>query len=82
MGDGANRWQCADIMFNATAELLSDDQCHNGTDVSGVAIANVGSATEEGGDAAASPAPTGAAGRLSPVVGSGMVAAVLAWMLL
>ncbi|KAI4949542.1 hypothetical protein J4E91_005281 [Alternaria rosae] len=79
---GAALYNCADIMFNATAELLSDDQCQNGTDVGGVAIENVASGTEEGGDAAASPAPTGAAGKLSPVVGSGMVAAVLAWALL
>jgi hypothetical protein len=67
-------------MFNSTAELISDDQCQNGTDVSGVAIANVASTTE-GGEAASS-TPTGAAGRLSPVVGSGLVAAVLAWGLL
>jgi hypothetical protein len=77
MGE-ANCMQCADIMFNSSAQLLPDDQCQNGTGVGGVAIANVASETE-GGAATPSPTPTGAAGRLSPVVGSAMLAAVLAW---
>ena len=69
-------------MFNSTAQLLSDDQCQNGTGVAGVAIENAATETEEGNSTEASPTPTGAAGRLSPVVGSGILAVVLAWGLL
>jgi hypothetical protein len=84
-GDGAcaNIRQCADIMFNSTATLLSDDQCQNGTGVSGIAIENVASGTEQG-SPGASTTPTGAASRLSlsPALGTGLFAAVLTWGLL
>ncbi|KAF1828946.1 hypothetical protein BDW02DRAFT_192546 [Decorospora gaudefroyi] len=33
---GSALYNCADIMFNSSAELLSDDQCQNDTGVSGV----------------------------------------------
>lgn len=69
-------------MFNSTAQLLSDDQCKNGTGVSGVEIANVDSAAQNGGGNATggeAPKPTGAAGRVSPAVGTALFAAVLAW---
>lgn len=69
-------------MFNSTAELLSDDQCQNGTGVSGVEIENAATETADGNSTEASSTPTGAAGRLSPFVGSGLLAAVLAWGLL
>jgi hypothetical protein len=69
-------------MFNSTAELLSDDQCQNGTGVSGVEIENAATETEDGNSTEASATPTGAAGKLSPFVGSGLLAAVLAWGLL
>ena len=84
----ANLVQCADIMFNSTAELLSDEQCQNSTGVSASAIENAGSGSETeeespsgtaGGD---SPAETGAASHLSPMVGTGLFAAALAWGLL
>ncbi|CAN9083311.1 unnamed protein product [Alternaria alternata] len=78
---GSALYNCADIMFNSTAELLSDDQCQNGTGVSGVAIENAATETTNG-SSEASATPTGAASRLSPVVGSGLLAAVLAWGLL
>ncbi|KAG9187329.1 hypothetical protein G6011_05200 [Alternaria panax] len=78
---GSALYNCADIMFNSTAELLSDDQCQNGTGVAGVAIENAATETSNG-SSEASATPTGAAGRLSPIVGSGMMAAVLAWGLL
>ncbi|KAF1937804.1 hypothetical protein EJ02DRAFT_355969 [Clathrospora elynae] len=84
---GGALYNCADIVFNSKAQLLSDDECKNGTGVSGVEIENVsGNATQaESPSSSGSAAPagsTGAAGRLSPVVGSGMLAAVLAWGLL
>ncbi|KAF1912192.1 hypothetical protein BDU57DRAFT_82462 [Ampelomyces quisqualis] len=81
---GSALYNCADIKFNATAELLSDDQCKNATGVSGVAVANVQGASS-------SPSPTtsagatqssGAAVRMGPAVGSGLFAAVVAWGLL
>jgi hypothetical protein len=55
-------------MFNSTAELLSDDQCQNGTGVSGVAIENAATETTNG-SSEASATPTGAASRLSPGLG-------------
>ncbi|KAF2794156.1 hypothetical protein K505DRAFT_222551, partial [Melanomma pulvis-pyrius CBS 109.77] len=55
---GASLYNCADITFNATAALLPDDQCKNGTGVGGVAIQNVGATAA---NATPSPSPTGAA---------------------
>jgi hypothetical protein len=73
--------QCADIKFNASAQLLPDDQCKNATGVSGVAIANVqGGASPTGSSAPA--ASKGAASKFGPAVGSGIVAAAMAWGLL
>ncbi|EMD88879.1 hypothetical protein COCHEDRAFT_1226966 [Bipolaris maydis C5] len=82
---GSALYNCADIMFNSTAQLLSDDKCQNSTGVSGVAIANVESATQsEGGNGTSgqAPQPTGAAGHISPALGTTVFAAVLAWGLL
>ncbi|KAL5117340.1 hypothetical protein ACEQ8H_004785 [Pleosporales sp. CAS-2024a] len=75
---GSALYNCADIKFNATAQLLSDDQCKNGTGVGGVAIANV----QSGGTPTGSASPTrssGAATKAGPILGSGIVAAVIAW---
>ena len=75
-------------MFNSTAKLLSDNQCKNDTGVSGVEIGNVGSAPQTAGENATagggseSPKQTGAASHVSPVLGTSLVAAVLAWGLL
>jgi hypothetical protein len=73
-------------MFNSTAQLLSDDQCKNGTGVSGVQIENVGASSQtQGGNGTAGETPkaTGAAaGRVGPMVGTTLVAAVVAWGLL
>lgn len=72
-------------MFNSTAQLLSDDQCRNSTGVSGFEIENVGSASQtEGGNSTGGAAskPASAAGRVSPVVGTALFAAVLTWGLL
>jgi hypothetical protein len=68
-------------MFNATATLLSDEQCQNGTGVAGVAIENVASGTEEGAGLS-SATPTGAASHMAPALGTGLFAAVLAWGLI
>lgn len=77
--------QCADIVFNSTAQLLADDQCKNGTGVSAQHIGNLeqsaanGTNTSSGG----SSTPSSAAGSLmAPVAGSGLLAALLAWGLL
>ncbi|KNG50990.1 hypothetical protein TW65_71819 [Stemphylium lycopersici] len=43
---GSALYNCADIMFNSTAELLSDEQCQNSTGVSASAIENAGSGSE------------------------------------
>ncbi|KAI8931836.1 hypothetical protein NX059_011472 [Plenodomus lindquistii] len=83
---GAALYNCADIMFNSTAQLLSDDQCQNTTGVSGVPIQNAAvNSTSEGATPSGSAAPAGssaAAAILSPALGSGTLAAVLAWWLL
>jgi hypothetical protein len=73
--------QCADVKFNASAQLLADDQCKNGTGVSGVAIANVQSGASPIGSATPA-ASSGIALRLGPAVGSGLVAVAMAWGLL
>lgn len=75
---GSALYNCADIVFNSTAQLLSDDQCKNATGVSGVAIqnANTNPSTPSG---SATPARTGAASALTPTLGGGVFAALLAW---
>ncbi|EOA88074.1 hypothetical protein ACJQWK_01872 [Exserohilum turcicum] len=75
---GSALYNCADIIFNSTAKLLSDDQCKNGTGVSGVAIQNVGSAAtaQANGSAtgdAAKPTQTNGAGRVGAGAGAGGV---------
>ncbi|OAK96950.1 hypothetical protein IQ06DRAFT_198930, partial [Phaeosphaeriaceae sp. SRC1lsM3a] len=79
---GSALYNCADIKFNSTAQLLSDDQCKNATGVSGVAIANVqGNGTStSGGSASGSPSPSpskAAASSMAPVLGGGVFAAVV-----
>jgi len=69
--------QCADITFNSTATLLSDDECQNATGVSGVAIVNADATSPE--DAAQS---TAAASSLGPAVGGGLLMGLVAWGLL
>ncbi|KAF2680943.1 hypothetical protein K458DRAFT_407072 [Lentithecium fluviatile CBS 122367] len=66
---GASLYNCADITFNSTAQLLSDSECANSTGVSGVALANAG-------------ATSGATARMGPAVGGGLLAALIAWGLL
>lgn len=72
------RVQCADITFNSSAQLLSDDQCQNATGVSGVAIQNAGTETSPSGSAES----TGAAIVVKPIVGGGLLAGLIAWGLL
>ncbi|KAH7344292.1 hypothetical protein BKA66DRAFT_434350 [Pyrenochaeta sp. MPI-SDFR-AT-0127] len=84
---GSALYNCADIRFNSTAQLLSDDQCKNGTGVSGVAIQNADSNSSHSGSPtpSGSAAPTrssGAASGLTPTLGSGLLAGLLAWGLL
>lgn len=83
---GSALYNCADIVFNSTAQLLADDQCQNSTGVSGVAVQNV-DANSTSGEAAPSGSTTpvgnsGAASVLTPGVGSGILAAVVAWWFL
>ncbi|KAL6709942.1 hypothetical protein ACN47E_000727 [Coniothyrium glycines] len=80
---GSALYNCADIRFNSTAQLLADDQCYNGTGVGGVAIqnANVNSTASPSGSAAPA-GSSGAAAILSPTMGTGIFAALLAWGLL
>ncbi|CAO2647466.1 Nn.00g083880.m01.CDS01 [Neocucurbitaria sp. VM-36] len=81
---GSALYNCADIQFNSTAQLLSDDQCQNSTGVGGVAIENV-DANSDSPTASGSAAPTessGAASVLSPAIGSGLLAGLLTWGLL
>ncbi|KAF2870241.1 hypothetical protein BDV95DRAFT_575348 [Massariosphaeria phaeospora] len=77
---GASLYNCADITFNATAALLSDDECANSTGVSGVAIQNADTPSTTG--EPASTESKGAATVLKPAIRSGMLAALLAWGLL
>jgi len=77
--------QCADIRFNSSAELLSDDQCQNSTGVGGVAIQNVDANSSESPTPSGSAAPEGSSGAASvmtPTIGTGLLAALLAWGLL
>lgn len=72
-----------DITFSKDAKLLDDDKCKNQTGVGGTAIgaseaqAEGANKTEGGSDS-----KPGAASTIKPFVGSGVVAAALAWMLL
>ncbi|KAF2742811.1 hypothetical protein M011DRAFT_374038, partial [Sporormia fimetaria CBS 119925] len=72
---GSSLYNCADITFNSSAQILGDDQCSNSTGVGGVALQNAG---EQGGNQTESgeeqPQPTGAAARVG---GSVAFAAVL-----
>lgn len=74
--------QCADIVFNSTAQLLGDDVCVNGTGVSAQEIGNLEEASTNTSSGATPAASTGAASVLKPAVGSGLVAGLLAWGLL
>lgn len=74
--------QCADIVFNSTAQLLADDQCVNGTGVSAEEIGNIEEHATSTSSGATPSASTGAAGMLKPVAGSSLLAGVLAWGLL
>lgn len=74
--------QCADIVFNSTAQLLSDDQCKNGTGVSAQEIGNLQESSTNTSSGASSSPSSGAAGLMAPVAGTGLVAGLLAWGLL
>jgi hypothetical protein len=78
--------QCADIVFNKTAQLLASDQCVNGTGVSAQAIGSKGESTNAtnatGTGAAGSKPTTAGADMLKPVAGAGLLAGLLAWGLL
>ena len=75
--------QCADIVFNTTAQLLSDDQCKNATGVSAQEIGNLQeSSTNTSSGASSSPSSGAAAGLMAPVAGTGLVVGLLAWGLL
>ncbi|CBX96385.1 hypothetical protein IAQ61_001553 [Plenodomus lingam] len=83
---GSALYNCADIMFNSTAQLLADDQCQNSTGVGGVAIQNADVNSTPGGPtssgSAAPAASSAAASVFTPAVGSGLLAAMLACGLL
>jgi len=75
-------FQCADIVFNSSAPLLGDDECKNGTGVGGVALENAGASTTESGNTTAeTPKPNAASGVMVSGLGSVVIAAVVAWML-
>ncbi|OAL44764.1 hypothetical protein IQ07DRAFT_604708 [Pyrenochaeta sp. DS3sAY3a] len=80
---GSALYNCADIRFNSTAQLLSDDVCKNGTGVGGIAIENVdaSSASTSPSPSGSSPpaASTGAASVVGPVTGGGLLVAMVAW---
>lgn len=74
--------QCADVVFNSTAQLLADDQCVNGTGVSAQHIGNVQQSSTNT-SSGATPSPSkGAATGVKPAIGSGLLAALLAWAML
>ena len=77
--------QCADIVFNKTAQLLADDQCVNGTGVSAQEIGNLGEVAEGNttGNGSADGKPnTGGAGSLKPMAGAALFGGLLAWGLM
>jgi len=79
---GSALYNCADIVFNSTAQLLSDEQCKNATGVSGVTIQNANSNSSMPSGSAAPAGTKGAASALIPTFGGSVVAALLAWGLL
>ncbi|KAH7069953.1 hypothetical protein BKA63DRAFT_92253 [Paraphoma chrysanthemicola] len=82
---GSALYNCADIKFNSTAQLLAQDQCVNGTGVAGEAIGNLAGHSDSHATPSGSATPaasSGVASTMGPAVGSGLVAAVLAWGLL
>ncbi|KAF2242317.1 hypothetical protein BU26DRAFT_524470 [Trematosphaeria pertusa] len=78
---GASLYNCADITFNASAALLSDDECKNGTGVAGGPVQNADSAPTPTGSAGPSES-TGAAVAMMPGLGGGVLAGMVAWALL
>ncbi|KAF1850051.1 uncharacterized protein K460DRAFT_400137 [Cucurbitaria berberidis CBS 394.84] len=78
---GSALYNCADIRFNSTAQLLADDKCQNSTGVSGVAIENVDTNSSQSGSTTPAKSSS-AASALSPAVGSSLLAGLLAWGLL
>ncbi|KAL1596844.1 hypothetical protein SLS59_007585 [Nothophoma quercina] len=79
---GSALYNCADIVFNSTAQLLADDQCVNGTGVSAQHIGNLQQSSTNTSSGATPSASTGAAGSLIPAYGSGLFAVILAWGML
>ncbi|KAF2998506.1 hypothetical protein E8E13_003931 [Curvularia kusanoi] len=79
---GSALYNCADVVFNSTAQLLSDDQCKNATGVSAEHIGNLQQSSTNTSSGASS-TPSSAAGSLmAPAAGTGLLAALLAWGLL
>ncbi|KAF3042658.1 hypothetical protein E8E12_005552 [Didymella heteroderae] len=79
---GSALYNCADIVFNSTAQLLADDQCVNGTGVGAQHVGNLQSSSTNSSTAATPSASTGAGSMLTPVAGSGLLAGLLAWGML
>ena len=70
-----------DITFSKDAKVLEDDKCKNGTGVGGTEI-GAAAHSHEGGEESTTEDKKGAAGSLKPFVGSGVVAVVMAVLLL
>ncbi|KAF2279144.1 uncharacterized protein EI97DRAFT_372246 [Westerdykella ornata] len=75
---GASLYNCADITFNSSAPLLSDDECKNSTGVGGIGIQNADAAqTGTPTSPTGSTKPTGAAAALLPCAGGSVFAALV-----
>ncbi|KAJ8117664.1 hypothetical protein OPT61_g1193 [Boeremia exigua] len=79
---GSALYNCADVVFNSTAQLLADDQCVNGTGVSAEHIGNLQQSSTNTSSAATPSASTGAGSILTPMAGTGLLAGLLAWGML
>ncbi|KAF2622930.1 hypothetical protein BU25DRAFT_304676, partial [Macroventuria anomochaeta] len=82
---GSALYNCADIVFNSTAQLLADDQCVNGTGVSAQHIGNLQQSSTNSTNTSSGATPsasTGAGSMLTPMAGSGLLAGLLAWGML
>jgi hypothetical protein len=71
-----------DITFSKDAKVLEDDKCKNGTGVGGTEIGAVEAHSHEGGEQSTGEDKKGAAVSVKPFVGSGVVAVVMAVLLL
>lgn len=69
-------------MFSSTAQLLTDDQCVNGTGVGAQHVGNLQQSSTNTSGAATPSASTGAGNVLAPVASTGLLAGLLAWGML